>query len=237
MGKEPNPSVTKIGYLISRAFESIDGKMIVTGNGKLLNMTGLVSLAYLGSDLSISNNTAMTSLDGLDSLAILEGSIVLFNNTALVDVRGLDQVRYDLVNKLIIENSMALSDCATKSICKYLDGNRLAHISNNEVGCNSVKEVIAACTKIVEGEAYGDKIVLYPDPTSVNIFVKGNTAGIEEVTIFSLYGVPLKSWGHPKKHIEFKQLPDDMYILSIQQASAVITKRVVKGNSKITIVD
>jgi hypothetical protein len=144
-------------------------------------------------------------------------------------------VRYDLVNKLIIENSISLSDCATKSICKYLSGNRLVTISNNAFGCNSVEEVTTACITISDGAVIGGKIVLYPDPGSGNIFIKGHTAGIDVVTISSIYGVPLKTWGHPKKYIEFNQLPDAMYILSIQQENTVITKRVIKGNSKITI--
>lgn len=231
---ETNSSLTDLSDL--KGLEAIDGIMTVVGNVAFNDFTGLHSLTFLGSDLSISNNTELTSLDGFDSLRILKGALMIFNNSKLFDLRGLDHINPDSLQDVVIENSIALSDCATRSLCKYMAENKHVQISNNAVGCNSAEEVVIACPTNATDPSVEDKILLYPDPASGNIYIKGHTTGIVLVTITSIDGFPIKKWDHPKKQIDLSKLPDGMYILNIQQLTTVQVKRIVKHQSKISII-
>lgn len=228
-----NYSLPNISEL--KRLKTIGGKMTVVGNSALIDFTGLHALTFLGGDLSISNNIELTSLDGLDSLHILQGALLIFNNSKLTDLRGLDHVNQDTLQNVVIENSIALSDCATQSICKYLASNKPAQISNNAFGCNSMEEVFNACQFSANDSRNENNIILYPDPASGIIYIKGNTSGIVSITITSIQGHHQKNWGHPKKLLDLSELPDGLYILKIKMKGTVQVKRIVKEQSKITI--
>ena len=229
---DANPALPLLPAL--KALHSIEGNMTISANIALLTLSGFGSLQYLGGNLSISNNPQLTSLDGLDSLATLKGSLLIFNNSSLYDLRGLNHVDSDLMTDIVIENSNALSDCEAISLCKYLEGNKHVEISNNAPGCNSVDEVSASCSMAADTSRRGN-FVLYPDPEGEMVFVKGLISVNASVHLTNIHGKLIHHWDHPKNQLDFRYLPDGIYIVKIRQQDRFLIKRIVKDKKKITI--
>jgi len=64
----------------------------------------------------------------------------------LTSLSGLENISPNTITDLSIYDNTSLSECAVKSICKYLDNpNGTVLIYNNGSGCNNQTEVIQAC--------------------------------------------------------------------------------------------
>jgi len=148
---------------------SIHGQLYIGYNDGLVNLEGIDALQSSG-QLAIYNNDALQSLDGLNSLTILNwGGIditenqslqnidalsnlqavtgeIYIRNTAIETLDALANISPDNIWNLTITDNAFLQTCHSTFICDYLnDLNKAYDINNNDVGCNSIVEILAAC--------------------------------------------------------------------------------------------
>ncbi|MFN4080102.1 MAG: T9SS type A sorting domain-containing protein [Saprospiraceae bacterium] len=122
---------------------TVSNLIIIEGNSALENLAGLDQLAAAGG-IAVADNPALTSLDGIETL-LSAASIVLVNNALLADLTGIAQLDPTLISNVRIEDNPSLSACSVVSICDYLQAMGSHTIANNDTGCNSGAEVLAAC--------------------------------------------------------------------------------------------
>lgn len=112
------------GDFITHVYHDVPGPPpgYESGNGALVDFSGLEDLSFIGGDLIISYNGSLSSLSGLENLT--PGS----------------------VRNLTITNNASLTRCAIESICQYLvNPGGPVSIFNNADGCNSPSEVANSC--------------------------------------------------------------------------------------------
>ena len=148
-----------------------EGSLQITFNDALINLDGLAGIAPSADGLTVSFNALLPNLDGLAGIGALEEGLSLFGNPALVDVDGLagitsfgfglyiehndalanlDGLRgaTTVEDDLSIEDNPALTDCTT-GLAPLLSGDGVGgaiDIRDNAPGCNSVCEVVGACS-------------------------------------------------------------------------------------------
>ncbi|HQW27247.1 MAG TPA: T9SS type A sorting domain-containing protein, partial [Saprospiraceae bacterium] len=220
-----NPNL--MSFPLTIALDSI-GALNVSGNGSLLDLTGLDSVRSIRGLVQIINNENLTSLDGLDSLTALRGTLRMFNNVMLSDISSLSNVDPQTITDVAIENCESLSACAIESLCTFLAGGGASSISNNAVGCNSVDEVLLACFVAVGDPADESSIVLYPNPTSGNLEISGLTTSDVDLTITDMYGHIISRNNSSTTSVDLTYLPDGMYFITIQKDDLRIVRRIMK---------
>lgn len=220
-----NPDLTSLP--LSIAMDSIGSNLIISANASLGDLTGLDSLRAIGGYMQIINNESLTSLDGLDSLRAVHEPIEIFNNDMLSDLHGLEHLNSSSFIGAVIENNQALTDCAVESLCNFLAEGGLATISNNAGGCNSTGEVNEACIVAVDNPADGSDIMLYPNPASSIIDIKGLTEDITSVSLFDAQGRYTRVACNGNS-INIDALPEGVYLLSIQLKETRIKRRMIK---------
>ena len=99
---------------------SIDGQLIIKGNDKIENLNN-IGISDSLSILDIKNNAILTDITQLSSLSVVE-------------------------NVLDIVNNPMLSNCNIESICDIiLETNGNVNIQNNDVGCQSISDLLSNC--------------------------------------------------------------------------------------------
>jgi UDP-3-O-[3-hydroxymyristoyl] glucosamine N-acyltransferase len=168
---------------------SIGGTLRVYNDNTLNNLSGLENLTYIGGDVWIEFNDSILSLQGVDNLNEIDGSLYLGGNYRLnsltgiehltsiggrlsigqniflTSLAGLENIDSESISEIYIAANYSLSSCEVQSICDYLASpNSVVEINNNAPGCNSPKEVEAACH--VGLENYFEKGIfnIYPNP-------------------------------------------------------------------------
>lgn len=113
----------------------------------LESLTGIDSLLSLStlSSLDIMNCDTLTSLNGLQNLTAINTTLILKNNLFLDDITALNNLDLSTVSNIDIQNNPSLSVCDINSICEYVAANGSISLSANEIGCNSVGEIIVSC--------------------------------------------------------------------------------------------
>ena len=88
-------------------------------------------------------------------------------------------------------------------------------------------EVSEACIVAVDNPADGSDIVLYPNPASSVIDIKGLTEDITFVSLFDAQGRYTRV-NFNGKSINIDALPEGVYVLSIQLKETKINRRMIK---------
>ncbi len=165
---------------------SIGGDLIVNENG-IQNLAGLEKLVSVGGFAKIINNKNLTSLSGINKLSSalslgigindlltslealnnsiqLTDSLVIYDNPLVQSLAGLDNANISNINHLIIQGNNRLTLCNNQSICAFLKSTpEKALITNNDTKCNSVDQVLSACTTATQNSPKSN-IQIYPNP-------------------------------------------------------------------------
>lgn len=134
-------------------------------NAKLKNLSGLENLDTLRLGFGLAGNPALENLNALAGVkSVMQGNIILRNNDALTGLNGIGLLDFSMLQHLELSESAALSGCAQPNICAYLNGGGAATINTNESGCNSVAEVLAACTVGTFSADEASALRVFPNP-------------------------------------------------------------------------
>lgn len=158
------------------------------------NFSELSNLTHVGGDLSVLSLPSLTSFDGMNNitspvthlviwdtqnLTNLEGlnnipsvaiSLWLRDNTGLQDISALENIDLnDLLSLKIIDNTQ-LSYCHVHSICEALENGTQANvIENNDIGCNTVEEIVNSCIQSAPDAIRNENLCFYPNPAKTEI--------------------------------------------------------------------
>lgn len=149
--------------------KSIQGSLEIVSNSSLANLDGFLNLHTVKQDLLIQLNSSLVSIQGLSRLGSEIGILAILSNTALTNLDGLNDLTE--VGQLIITNNTKLSDC--QGVLKLVDS-PVVSISNNQPGCNSAAEILAANPYLInaglndawynpETNGQGFLIIVFPD--------------------------------------------------------------------------
>ena len=152
----------------------------------------------------------------------------LHDNDALVSLSGIDNIDPTSIASLSITSSNALGICEVKSICDYLAiPTNPASISGNARGCNTRGEVDVACEATVGINDLGRiGILMYPNPTSEIIEIKGITQG--HYRIMTLQGMIKIEKEFSQSEINLSELPNGIYFIQIHAKDRWISKKIIK---------
>ena len=148
---------------------SVGGGLIIVENVKMIDLSGLSSLTSFNDEVVIFSNLSMLSLSGLENIITIDGGLTLWfnplltditaltnltaingllkieSNSSLVDITPLQNIDYTSINDLVIKSNAA-SVCHIRNVCDYLSNTGTpVDISSNQLGCNSVMQVLDAC--------------------------------------------------------------------------------------------
>ncbi|NRA93642.1 MAG: hypothetical protein HRU26_13360, partial [Psychroserpens sp.] len=126
--------------------------MDILNNDNLINLQGFADGVQIGY-FAVGGNDSLESLNGLEGAeSIIELNVG--NNPNLTDISSLETIEIaglSTFNLMSISNNPNLSVCSYAGICDLLDFCEVnpsicnVNIQNNDPGCNSPEEVLAAC--------------------------------------------------------------------------------------------
>lgn len=111
------------------------------GNESLKDLKGLSALSEVSS-MNVAENTSLQNLDGLQSLNKVGLYLNVFNNQTLNSLNGLNPLVL-IKNKFEVYNNPILRCCLLAKAIINNNPTATITISNNDIGCSSVPEVIA----------------------------------------------------------------------------------------------
>ncbi len=123
---------------------SIGGDVYLAAAHSLSNLAPLSNLQMVDGTLDIRICTNLSNFDGLENLNTINGDLIIRQNFMLNDISALDHA-IAISGDLDVQDN-DLSNCSIIPICQLLSAGANATISNNNTGCNSVDQVISACT-------------------------------------------------------------------------------------------
>ena len=83
-------------------------------------------------------------------------------------------------------------------------------------------------TTLSVGEFSSDDIVVYPNPTKGEIFVKNHNLSDTKVIIHNMNGQRVFNFKKEKNSINIKNLPTGTYILTLQQGIKLYQHKIIK---------
>ena len=161
---EDNPSLehsVSFGDIIT-----VDGHLSIRNNPELTSLH-LLELLGVGGNFEISGNDSLSVINFID-IEDIGGSLIIENNGILEDLSAFNSLNYNSFNTqvnnpedLILVNNPNLSFCSTEFICKVVeDDNRTSLIADNNVGCQSIDEVLDVCENGIDhdGDGFGELV-------------------------------------------------------------------------------
>ena len=228
-----NASLTSIAALSSLTTTNLD--VIIRDNDALISLNGLNNITSVGGILEIVQNALLTDISALSNLAIVtggdEGALVIEDNLALNNLQGLGNANTQILGDLIIQNNPLLSQCATISVCNYLNippANAIITIGLNTVGCNSQTEVQNQCVLgIAKNTEHSFKI--YPNPVK-DILIVSHTEMISNISIFNLMGQKVldKNFEDTTVKMDLSSLPTGTYLVKSVSNNQTSSSKIVK---------
>ncbi len=142
-------------------------------------------------DLWIDNNDLLQDLSPLVGIETIGSNLFIINNESLGSLTGLDNIAPASIIDLNIYNNPLLSGCEVASICDYLlSPNGEVNIYENAPGCNSPEEVEEACYQGIDEMVSEEKLFISPNPlestTTVTYILEHNSH--VSIQIFDLSG-------------------------------------------------
>jgi|GEM_PF-3623478 len=122
---------------------SEDGGLFIVFNDDLTSLVGLENITSFNTDVEIIGNSDLTNLAGLENITSIGGDLSILENDALSSLVDLESLVF-VGEDLSLEDNENLASCCT-AFCweSIVEGNVV--INNNEVGCNSLEEIVASC--------------------------------------------------------------------------------------------
>lgn len=138
------------------ALSNVSGRMTeidIDFNASLSSLSGLEGIHSVFESIHVGRNSSLENLNGLSGLTNEISpqnavSLVINGHALLNDISGLTNLDYTTLSVVGIFNNSALSKCDVASICGYIDLGSPLQIENNEVGCNTVAEVVEDCATV-----------------------------------------------------------------------------------------
>lgn len=171
----------------------------LNGNAGLKNLSGLENLDTIRAGFVFFENHALENLNALAGVkSALQGNIVLRNNDALTGLSGIGFLDFSMLQHLELTESAALSGCAQPNICAYLEGGGAATVGANESGCNSMAEILAACTVGTFSADEASLLRVFPNPLpdgeALHVLLENNFAGAVKIEFLGLDGRVLQTF-------------------------------------------
>ncbi len=209
----------------------IGESLLIDNNPFLQDISGLSRLQSIGRNLQITNNASLLTVQGLDSLHTMNGLLQFFNNPELLNLTPLDGLSHEGIQDLAILSSEKLSACQALSICDYLKiaGNS-ASIRSNDDGCNSREEVLKHCPGDGGNSSphrRGDS-VFFPNPTSGEIFVRGETEDGDRFQVIDAIGKKIAHGLLDGNKIDLTNLPSGCYFVEYFSGEGAAVEAVIK---------
>ena len=191
-----------------------------------VNFPGCIDLAgrveIVGDDIS--------NLYGLNSVNSIGGDLWIIHNNLLISLSGLDEVA-SIGGDLHIQHNDALSECAVKSICAYLENTSgWIPINSNDIGCNSPGEILDSCEAnavIIDEQYIKDNPMLYPNPATQELHISVEGFTIDKVTIYTLTGKQVYAIRPESETIDISSLKPGMYIVEVTVEGSKVRKKLL----------
>lgn len=224
-----NPLLQSLSALA--ALQSVGGDFIIDENQRLPTLQGLEGLESVGGFLQIVNQPILNNLIGLRELKQVGGLLQVFNNKLLSSLSGLDSIDHESFNSLALISNPNLTECSVKSICDYLAETDPIHsISGNRSGCLTTAQILAACKRQGQNSQPGQSsdILLFPNPTKGNVFIKGRTIEGAQVVLYDTAGRKISTRTVAEQTFNIEALAVGFYRLRIFAGDRVFNKSLIK---------
>lgn len=144
-----NPNLTSLHGLENLA-GNIDGGFSFWANDQLTDITALSNITSLNNGtLEIHGNNLLSDLTGLGNITIVGQRLRVFENPVITSLNFLHpdlDIRDNNDEGVEIRDNNQLALCSFAPLCTYLANGGTGDIQNNATGCNSIPEIIAACS-------------------------------------------------------------------------------------------
>jgi len=218
------------------------GGLFIDNNIALTNLDGLEGLTKIYGDLEIgwlSGNPSLISLEGLENLTSIDGFLRVKKNSVLESLSGLDNIDAESIEYIEIYGNPLLSQCEVLSICEYLAINDTAYIIDNDIGCNSMEEVMDSCGIVgIQSLRKADWCFISPNPFTISTTIEYTLQKPCNVhfTIYNVQGQIVFSLqerqdkGVQRVEWSTEGLPARMYYFRIQAGEMVGSGKMVVGD-------
>ena len=127
---------------------STGGRLLLIANDVLNDISALNNVTSVGGNLWLVGNPLLSSLQSFETLTSINGMLRITGHSSLTSLQGLENIAPNTFTEIIIFGNDVLSMCDVQSICDALDMGVGASFSGNTTGCNSVTEVVTACSTV-----------------------------------------------------------------------------------------
>ncbi len=225
---ESNSSLISLNGL--DGLEIIDNNLIVNTNNSLYSLSGLNNVTSIGGYLAIDYNTSLEEISDLSNLSSIGGYLHISLNFSLTSLLGLDNINSTSIDSLFIFYNSLLSTCDVESICNYLSNpTGTIEISNNTDGCDSMEEVLEACSIGVDEYLKSiEDIFIFPNPASNVISLSDiNHSLVKNVKIYDLMGNNVVFVNQLTNSLDISMFPQGIYIVEIEGEEDMKMKKLI----------
>lgn len=220
----------KINYPLCSEFEN----NIEINGDDIYNLNGLSEIVSIAGDLHIGRlqgggNIPLKNLSGLDSLSSIGGGLKIYGNDSLSALSGLERLSSVGAIGISIYNNQELTTCDISSICDFLANTpESVHIENNNIGCNSIEEVEAACEAIGMEDIQTILFSIYPNPATDRLFIANNHGmNIETINIYNQLGQKVLYRNEFGGNIDISTLGPGIYIIELSCSELKIIHKLI----------
>lgn len=219
------------------------GGLNLYGNDKLKDLSGLEKLTSIEEHLQICGNEELISFTGLENLTSLEGDLIIGmypfgGNSSLTDLTALYNIAPGTMENLTISYNSTLANCDAQSICEFLTSNTgVAEIHHNDMGCNSIEEVMAICLTSTDKPYSVESYIISPNPMESSAMIKYSLVQSSDVFIkvIDLSGKEImtlvdefQQQGLQKVAFNTSNLPAGIYFCIFKTIDGIQTKKIIK---------
>jgi len=200
----------------------VGGSLSITNNGKLTTLDGLDNLLTIGGNLSIRNNDFLIRITSLENLIAINGDLTVWGNSILRTINGLNNIDHSTINSLELRENSELAECATNSICNYLENGGSNAIGNNAYGCSVFETVLSACSVMSHISLHDIGINIAPNPANQLINIMGLNSKSNYQIINSLGKIIKAGQVGLNNTIDLSDLNVGIYMLSLSTDQSFI---------------
>lgn len=184
------------------------GETLINGSD-ITNLDGLNNVTTINGSLKFFNCTQLENLAGIEAITQINGPLTIYGNSVLTDISALNNLDTSGLTYLSIANNTLLSACQIEPVCSYLFGSfggSNCNIMSNNDGCNTVDEILDACSVGTEeiGIEEDEQIRIIPNPAKDFITVEVSGLSSEfQFSIFNLSGQEIIKQSSDENKVEF----------------------------------
>jgi hypothetical protein len=113
-------------------------------------------------------------------------------------------------------------------VCDHVAAGKPHVIYANAQGCRSTFQILESCLVDVNDPEQPNTISIYPNPTPGYIEINGRDSDPAFISITDIHGRVVQRQRPFKEIIDIRDLPNGVYLVTIQTPEARITKRILK---------